>query len=65
MLTVLCVWDNLLYEYDLGRCYISLWRILLCLILSLFTIPIDILLLPFEILALIIFALIPNDKKEN
>ena len=60
MLTKFSVWDNLLYEYILGNCYTTPTRILLCLLLSVFTIPIDIILLPFELLAIIIYAFIPN-----
>lgn len=63
MLTYFSVWDNLLYEYILGTCYTTPVRILLCLILSIFTVPIDILLLPFELLAIIIYKLIPSNKR--
>lgn len=65
MLTYFSVWDNLLYEYSLGTCYTTPVRVLLCLILSLFTIPIDILLFPFELLAVIIYMIIRDGKREK
>ena len=63
MLTIFLVWENIMYEYFALARFTSPTRILICLILSLFTIPIDILLLPLEILALIIFKLLPENKE--
>ena len=63
MLTVFSVWGNIMYEEFLGAKFTSPLRILICLILSLFTIPIDILFSPLEILALIIFKLLPDNKE--
>lgn len=62
MLTYFSVWDNLLYEYVLGSCYTTPVRVLFCLLLSILTIPIDILFLPFELLAIIIYLLLPNKE---
>lgn len=62
MLTYFSVWDNLLYEYFLGSCYTTPVRVLFCLLLSILTIPIDILFLPFELLAIIIYLLLPNKE---
>ena len=63
MFTIFSVWDNILYEEILGARFTSPARILLCLILSIFTIPIDILLSPLEIISVIIFLLIKNKGK--
>lgn len=48
------VWENLLYTYFLGCKYTTGLRVMICLILSILTIPLDTILLPFEIIAFII-----------
>lgn len=64
MLTKNLIWDNLLYKTVPFYSYITPFRIFICLFFSIFTIPLDILLLPLEIIALIIFKLIPNNKED-
>ena len=48
------LWENLFYGYFWGNKYTSGIRTLGCLLLSIFTIPLDIILLPLEIIAFII-----------
>ena len=65
MITFFCIWDNLLYEYDLGYSYTTPLRVLTCVILSLLTIPIDFFLLPLEMVAIIIYLLFPGERKDK
>lgn len=66
MITKILIWDNLLYKYyNIATAYTTPLRVMGCLILTIFTIPIDILLLPLEVFALIIYALIEDDKEDN
>lgn len=48
------LWEDLFYGYFWGNKYTSGVRTLGCLLLSIFTIPLDIILLPLEIIAFII-----------
>lgn len=53
------VWEELLYTYTLaGYKYTTYLRIMMCLALSILTLPIDIILLPLEIIAFIIMQFV-------
>lgn len=56
------IWSRFLYETIFWKSYITPTRIVFCLLLSIIALPFDILLLPLEILALIIFKIIPNKE---
>lgn len=62
MITILFVWDKLLYEEFMLARFTSPLRVLICLLLSIIFIPIDIILLPLEILAIIIYKLISKEE---
>ena len=54
------IWSKFLYEVAFYVAYVTPSRIALCILLSIIALPFDILLLPLEILALIIYKIIPD-----
>ena len=65
MITKFLIWDNLLYEEFALLRYTTPLRVLACLILSIFFIPVDIILFPLEILALVIYVIILAKPEEE
>ena len=57
------VWDELLYTYAYVFKEVSIYTITRCLLLSIVTIPIDIIISPIEILAVIIFGIVKLIEK--
>lgn len=49
------IWENLLYYYVLGTAFTSPARILMCILLSIVALPIDIILLPLELVSVIVY----------
>lgn len=57
------VWSELSYDCYYFFKEVSIWSITRCLLLSIVTIPIDIIISPIEILAVIIFGIVKLIEK--
>lgn len=57
------VWSELLYDCYYFLKEVSIWTITRCLLISIVTIPIDIIISPIEILAVIIFGIVKLIEK--